>query len=65
MDRKQFELEALHIITNRPEGYVDAHWTIKYDVIDREYYVRWKNGHVNQYFRDFRAYFKDGIFSHI
>jgi len=65
MDKKQFELECMHIILSHPEGYVDKHWIIKYDLIDREYYVRWNNGLHNQSYREFRAYFKDGLFSHI
>jgi hypothetical protein len=65
MDRKQFEFEFLNILRNHPEGYVDAHWVIKYDLIDREYYIRWTNGRVDRKNLRFRAFFKDGRFNHI
>ena len=65
MNYKQFECEFMNILRIHPEGYEDGHWTIKYDVTDREYYVRWSNGLMDHRHRQFRAYFKDGKFNYI
>ena len=62
MHRSQFEMEALALIHKFPEGYDDANWRIKYDLIDGEYFIRWTNCIMDRGHREHTCFYKNGKF---
>jgi hypothetical protein len=62
MNRQQFENEARLLINRSPAGYNDFHWRIKYDDIDREYFIRWTNGIMDKRHSEFTCFFKNDEF---
>lgn len=65
MNRAHFESELRILLSSNSAGYNDAHWTIKYDTIGREYYARWTNRMNGGKHREFACYIKDGVVKHI
>ena len=62
MLRMDFERLALDLVQKYPTGYDSDNWRIKYDLIDKEYFIRWTNGVMDRGHREHKCYYKDGKF---
>lgn len=62
MNKQDFEAKAVALTSKFPEGYDDANWRVKYDLIDKEYFIRWTNGVMDRGHRELKCHYKDGKF---
>lgn len=62
MHRSQFEKEVVMLVAQFPDGYDNDYWRIKYDLIDREYFVRWSNGIMGAGHKEHACWYKNDKF---